>query len=224
MGTESSLLLTISKRPRILIDVSRTPKNDRAGYLFIVNTFIQTGKQPSLQAISSVLEYRSKRSAQLMLERLAATGRIKYLDGKIDLVHDLGSLGGENTVSVPIAGSASCGSLDLAEENIEDYVEISTALARPGYKYFILRAHGESMNLSGISDGDLLLVRQQVTANEGDTVVALVNDEASIKHFHREKGFVVLRPNSTDKSIKPIILSEEFLIQGVVVTSLPDPF
>lgn len=80
------------------------------------------------------------------------------------------------------------------------------------------------MNLSGIDDDDLVLVRQQATANEGDRVVALVNDEASIKHFHREKGLVILRPNSTDKSIKPIILSEAFVILGVVITRLPNPF
>jgi repressor LexA len=204
--------------------MARTPKNDPDGYLFIVNSFIQTGKQPSLQAISSALGYRSKRSAQLMLKRLDKMGRIKYTFGKIDLVHDPATSGGENTVSVPVAGSVSCGALALAEENIEEYIDISTMLARPGYKYFILRAKGESMNLSGINDGDFVLIRQQATANEGDRVVGLVNDEASIKHFHREKGFVVLRPNSTDKTIKSIILSEAFIILGVVVTTLPDPF
>jgi repressor LexA len=202
----------------------RTPKNDREGYLFIVNSFLQIGKQPSLQAICDALEYRSKRSAQLMLKRLARAGRIGYKDGKIELVQDALSSGGENTVSVPVVGSASCGALDFAEENIDEYLNVSTVLARPGYKYFILRAKGESMNLSGINNGDLVLVRKQVTANEGEKVVALVNDEASIKHFHREQDFVVLRPNSTDRSIKPIILSEEFSIQGVVITRLPNPY
>lgn len=202
----------------------RTPKNDREGYLFIVNSFLQIGKQPSLQAICDALEYRSKRSAQLMLERLARAGRIGYKDGKIELVQDALSSGGENTVSVPVVGSASCGALDFAEQNIDEYLNVSTVLARPGYKYFILRAKGESMNLSGINNGDLVLVRKQVTANEGEKVVALVNDEASIKHFHREQDFVVLRPNSTDRSIKPIILSEEFSIQGVVITRLPNPY
>lgn len=202
----------------------RTPKNDREGYLYILNSFIRTGKQPSLQAVSDAMGYRSKRSVQLMLERLAKAGLIRYEEGKIVLVQDLMTSAGESTVSVPIVGDASCGPLVLAEQNIADHVNVSTRIARPGHKYFILRAKGESMNLSGIDDDDLVLVRQQATANEGDRVVALVNDEASIKHFHREKGLVVLRPNSTDKSIKPIILSEAFVILGVVITTLPDPF
>jgi repressor LexA len=202
----------------------RTPKNDREGYLCVLNSFIRTGKQPSLQAIADSLGYRSKRSAQLMLDRLAGKGLLKYEGGKIELVQDRMSSSGESTVSVPLVGDASCGPLVLAEQNIRDHIDVSTRLARPGHKYFILRANGESMNLSGIYDQDLVLVRQQATADEGDRVVALVNDEASIKHFHREKGLVVLRPNSTDKSIKPIILSEAFSVLGVVITTLPNPF
>jgi len=77
------------------------------------------------------------------------------------------------------------------------------------------------MNKSGIGDGDLVLVRQQMTAEEGEKVVALINDEATIKHFHREDDLIVLKPSSTDKKHKPIVLSDEFMIQGVVVTTLP---
>lgn len=207
-----------------LYNMPRTPKNDREGYLYILNSFIRTGKQPSLQAIANALEYRSKRSAQLMLDRLAEKGLLKYHDGKIELVQDSTFRTGESTVSIPLVGDVSCGPLVLAEQNVEDHIDVSTQLARPGYKYFILRAKGESMDLSGIDDGDLVLVRQQATANEGDRVVALVNDEASIKHFHREKGLVILRPNSTDKTIKPIILSEAFVVLGLVITTLPNPF
>lgn len=202
----------------------RTPKNDREGYLYILNTFIRTGKQPSLQSISDSMEYRSKRSAQLMLKRLAKSGLLKYEDGEIELSQDHVSSSGESTTPIPLVGDASCGPLVLAEQNIEHYIDVSTRLARPGHKYFILRAKGESMNRSGIEEGDMVLVRQQATANEGDRVVALVNDEASIKHFHRDKGLVILRPNSTDRSIKPIILSEAFIVLGVVVTTLPNLF
>lgn len=202
----------------------RTPKNDREGYLYILNSFIRTGKQPSLQAVSDAMGYRSKRSAQLMLERLAKAGLLKYVDGKIELAPDQMFSSGESTTSVPLVGDASCGPLVLAEQNIEDYIDVSTKLARPGHKYFILRAQGGSMNRSGIDNGDMVLVRQQATANEGDRVVALVNDEASIKHFHQDKGLVILRPNSTDRSIKPIILSDAFAVLGVVITTLPNPY
>lgn len=202
----------------------RIPKHDFEGYLFIIDYFLRNKKPPSHQTIADHFGFGSKRSAQLMLIRLANSGRIKYEGGKIELLQDPATSTSESTVKVPIVGTGSCGMLDLAEEVFDEYVEVSTVLARPNHRYFILRANGQSMNLSGINDGDLVLVRQQATAQEGDRVVALVNNEASIKHFHRENGFVVLKPNSTDKTVKPIILSEEFIIQGVVVQTLPNPF
>jgi repressor LexA len=64
-------------------------------------------------------------------------------------------------------------------------------------------------------------VRQQPTAEENEKVVALINDEATVKHFHQEGDMVVLKPNSTDPSNKPIVLSDEFVIQGVVAATLP---
>ena len=76
------------------------------------------------------------------------------------------------------------------------------------------------MNKSGINDKDLVLIRQQVTAQEGEKVVALIDDEATIKHFHREGDLVMLKPNSTDNH-KSIVLSDEFIIQGIVVATLP---
>lgn len=204
--------------------MARLPKYDVEGYLFIVDSFLRHGKQPSHQAIADHFGFGSKRSAQLMLRRLAQAGRIKYEAGKIELPNNPTTSAGENTVRVQVVGTIPCGGLELAEEVLGNYVEVSTLLAKPSHKYFILKAKGESMNLSEINDGDPVLVQQQATANEGDRVVALVNGEATIKHFHREKGLVVLKPNSTDKTIKPIILSEEFIIQGKVVATLPGPF
>jgi repressor LexA len=199
----------------------RISTSDDDGYQFIVRYFIQNGRAPSFQAIATALGYASKRSVQLLVGRLRDSGRIKYADGKIDLVFTPNLAGGEQTVPVPIVGSVPCGGLALAEEDIEDYVEISTMLAKPSSRYFILRAKGDSMDLSGIDDGDLVLIRQLPTANDGDRVVALVNGEATIKHFHREKGMVVLRPNSSNPQNKPIFLSEALLIQGIVVCALP---
>ena len=127
----------------------------------------------------------------------------------------------EQTVDVPLVGSVACGLPSLAEQDPEAVIEVSTKIARPGHTYFVLRARGTSMNKSGIKDGDLLLVRQQPTAEENEKVVALINDEATVKHFHQEGDMVVLKPNSTDPSNKPIVLSDEFVIQGVVAATLP---
>ena len=201
----------------------RLPKDDEKGLRFITDHFAKFGKAPSFQAIADHMDYVSKRSVQLMLERLQTDGRIIYELGKISLVHTRLSELGEQTVTVPILGRVPCGSFDLAEEIFEDQLEVSTQLARPGNQYFVLRAKGDSMNLSGIEDGDLCLIRKQPAANDGERVVGVVNGQATIKHFHREKDVVVLRPNSTDKSIGPIYLSEEFAIIGVVIATLPNP-
>ena len=201
---------------------AKTQEIDRRGYSFIRNQFAQTGEMPSLREISKELGYKSPRSAQLLLERLRNEGLIYYIGGQIGLVHNPATSGGEHTVSVPVVGTAACGALTLADQVVEDYIELSTKIASPPYKYFILRAKGDSMNLSGIRDGDLVLVRQQPRANNGDKVVALVNDEATIKLFYLENGVVVLKPDSTDKSFRPIVLSEHLVIQGVVVQTIPN--
>lgn len=204
--------------------MNRLRTNDDDAYNFIVRYFMLNGRAPSFQVIADGLGFASKRSVQLVIDRLREAGRISSSKGKIELVLSASDFGGERTVPVPLVGTASCGALAFAEQDVEDYIDVSTMIANPGSKYFILRAMGDSMNLSGIDDGDLVLIRQQSSATEGQKVIALVNDEATIKHFHREKGLVVLRPNSTDKTIRPIILSEGFSVQGVVITTLPNPF
>src|SRR5437879_540390 len=145
--------------------MGRKAKNDDEGYQFIVNYFMPYGRAPSFQAIADKLGYASKRSVQLLAERLRDSDRISYANGKIDLVYNPAIAGGERTISVPIVGSVPCGGLDLAEENIEGFADVSTALATSGGRYFILRAIGNSMDLSGIDDGDLILIRQQPSAN-----------------------------------------------------------
>ncbi|MBU4348190.1 repressor LexA, partial [Patescibacteria group bacterium] len=93
--------------------------------------------------------------------------------------------------------------------------------AKPPYKYFMLRAVGDSMNKARINDGDLVLVRQQMTANNGDIVVALIDDEATIKKLRLHKDHVILEPDSTNSEHCPIVLERDFRIQGIVVRSMP---
>jgi repressor LexA len=78
------------------------------------------------------------------------------------------------------------------------------------------------MNNTGINDGDLVLVRSQQSAENGARVVALIDNEATIKEFWRGNGVVLLKPNSTNNQHRPIILTENFLIQGEVITVIPD--
>jgi repressor LexA len=128
----------------------------------------------------------------------------------------------ESTIEVPLVGNAACGTPLLAQENIEAMVPVSTLLALRGQKHFLLRAIGDSMNDAGIDDGALVLVRQQSTADSGDVVVALVDDEATIKELRKSADAVVLLPRSKNRSHKPIVLRRDFQVQGVVVATLPD--
>ncbi len=201
--------------------MTRTNKQDLKGYSFIRSSIVHTGITPSLREVGKAIGYDSPRSVQLMLERLKKRGLVSYSQGVIKLCANRGFSTSERTVEVPVVGSVACGLPSLAEQDPEAMVELSTKIAPPGHTYFLLRARGTSMNKSGIKDSDLVLVRQQSTAEENEKVVALINDDATIKHFHHEDDVVVLRPNSTDLTHKPIVLSDEFMIQGVVVAILP---
>ena len=201
--------------------MDRTEKKDLAGYAFIRNQIVHTGIKPSLREIGRVVGYGSPRSVQLMLERLQRRGLLSISDGVFTLKGAGLTTSSQRTVAVPLVGSVACGLPTLAEQDPEAVVEVSTKIAKPGHRYFLLRARGNSMNKSGIQDGDLVLVRQQLTADEGERIVALINDDATIKHFHWRDGLVVLQTNSTDRTIRPIVLSDDFVIQGVVVATLP---
>ncbi len=201
--------------------MNRINKIDLQGYAFIRNQIMHTGVTPTLRAIAAVVGYSSPRSVQLMLERLQKRGFISYSDGVIRLSPSKIPTMGERTVDVPLVGSVACGQPSLAEQDFEALIPVSTRIARPGNTYFLLRARGRSMNKSGINDGDLLLVRQQPTADDGEKVVALINDDATVKHLYHDGDVIVLRPNSTDPNEQPIVLSEDFMIQGVVAAVLP---
>ena len=202
--------------------MGKTEKIDLKGFAYIRNRIVHSGVTPSLREIAREVGYSSPRSAQLMLARLEKRGLLERVDGVIRLTaHGDKSSVSEDVVDVPLVGSVACGLPTLAEQDPEALIPISTKIARRGGTYFVLRAIGDSMNRSGIEDGNLVLVRQQSTAERGQKIVALINDEATIKHFYPEDNVVILRPNSTEKSHRPIILSEEFSIQGVVITILP---
>ena len=190
---------------------------------FLRNAIVHDGHSPSIRDLAHALGYKSPRTAFLVLAELIDGGWLKRRsNGGLQLRKDLPETDDHaRTIQIPLVGSVACGAPLLAEENIEAVIPVSTALAKPGWKYFILRAKGNSMDQAGIEDGSLLLVRQQPVAENGDKVVALVDDEATVKEFQRERDLVVLKPKSSDKKHKPIVLTENFIIQGVVKSVLP---
>lgn len=170
----------------------------------------------------SSLKYKSPRSAALIIDRLIERGVLRRRsDGELQFIQTkLNRMGGVQTVDVPLVGSVPCGAPVLAEENMEALFKISTDLARPPHRYFLLRAEGDSMNKRGIKDGDFILVRQQTTAQNGEVVVALIDGEATIKEFRKLSDVVILQPRSTNPANKPIVLESNLAIQGVVVKTI----
>ena len=206
----------------VLLNVmNRTEQIDLQGFAFIRNQIIHLGVMPSLREIGRQVGYASPRSVQLMLGRLERRGLLSRASGTWRLGTRASHVGGYQVVDVPLLGSIACGVPSLAQQEPEAIIPVSTKLARPGGRYFLLRAQGTSMNRAGIQPGDLVLVRQQHTAEAGDKVVALINDDATIKRFHRDRDLVVLRPDSTDRSHQPIVATDDLAIQGVVVATLP---
>lgn len=121
-------------------------------------------------------------------------------------------------IRVPLVGSAPCGNPLVGEQNIEEYILVEKAKIKSGFKYFILRAEGDSMNLKGINDGDLVLCRLQEKADTGDRVVALLDGgNVTIKEYGpRKDGIRQLIPKSTNKRHTPITPEEGSIVQGVV--------
>lgn len=190
----------------------------------IRNTLMTKGRVPSVRELMTELGYRSPRSAAVLMEQLEEKGVLKKkADGSMQLIEQRTGADDRThaqTVDIPLVGSVACGMPIMAEENVEALIPVSVKLARPPHKYFLLRAQGDSMNGKGINDGDLVLVRQQESADNGDSVVALIDDHATIKEFHRSEYAVVLKPKSSNEKHKPIILTEDFRVQGIVVTAI----
>jgi hypothetical protein len=140
----------------------------------------------------------------------------KYLSGPKRL-HSM-----EEIINVPLFDSVGCGDLMFADSIIQDMIPIKSNLISKGAKYFILRAVGDSMDLAGINDGNLVLCKKDYYPKDGDSVVALIGDDAVIKEFHCENGVIFLNPRSSNHEHKPLrfINDEDIKIQGIVVRVL----
>lgn len=189
----------------------------------IRSSIINFGRCPSLRDLMKTLGYRSPRSASLLVNKLIAKGILRRnAYGSLQIVRDFEGNANIQTIDIPLMGTAPCGMPIFAEENIQALFPVSTKLAKPPHKYFLLRAKGDSMNKKEINDGDFILVKKQPTAENGDTIVALVDNEVTIKEYSASTHAVVLRPRSTNNIHKPIVAGNDFQVQGVVVTVIPN--
>jgi repressor LexA len=161
-------------------------------YDYIVSCIRDQGYPPSVREIGEAVGLRSPSTVHFHLKHLEEAGMIAKGAGKGRAITLTTQPVTEN--QVPIVGNVAAGSPILAEECIEDYLTFDTG--GRGDEYFALRVRGESMLNAGILPGDLVVVRRQPTANNGEIVVAMIEDEATVKRFSRRDGHVWLLPEN----------------------------
>ncbi|HIS69327.1 MAG TPA: transcriptional repressor LexA [Candidatus Gallacutalibacter stercoravium] len=169
----------------------------------------QDGLPPSVREICNATGLKSTSTVHAHLKTLEENGYITRDAGLNRAIH---IAGGERSVQVPILGQVTAGLPILAVEDVEGYVPLNESQSR-GRDLFALRVKGYSMKNAGILDGDIVICQKTPTADNGDIVVALLEDEATVKRFFREDGFIRLQPENPD--FTPII-SEQVVILGRV--------
>ena len=153
------------------------------------------------------------------LAHMRENGMLDY-SGRRNITTHEAKITRNETTKVPVLGAVSCGVPKFAEENIEEYVRLPVALFGKG-EFFILRANGDSMIEANIDNGDLVVVRKQNYANEGDIVVALMEEEATLKRYYPEPEQRRVRLHPENSRLDDIYV-EDFIIQGVAVKVIKD--
>ena len=174
------------------------------------------GYPPSVREIANAVGLKSTSTVHGHLQRLEKRGllhRDAMKPRAMEVVGDPNFLR-NSTTAVPVVGHVQAGVPILAEQNLEDYVPIPDVMLGNG-NHFILRVHGESMIDAGIMDGDYIIVRQQSEAANGDIIVAMLDDSATVKRFYKENGQYRLQPENP--TMEPIY-TKELTILGEVVS------
>ena len=192
-------------------------KRQAAILRFVIESIRDYGYPPTIAEIGHQFGIASTNGVNDHLRALEKKGYIER-SSKARGIHIMpkaaAGLYANEAVMLPLVGHVAAGQPILAEENIEDHVAVSGSIASSDA--YCLRVHGDSMIEDGILDGDIVVVDQSREARTGDVVVALIGDEATIKHFHPHGGEIELRPaNSTMDSIR--VPAENVQLQGVVV-------
>jgi repressor LexA len=184
---------------------------------FIISEIRENGMPPSISEMATYLEVSSKNGVAKLLDQLEEKGYIET-NGKARGITVLESLGQsllKGLVRAPILGSIQAGMPTLAEENIEEWVNLPQTLTKNRRDVFLLRVRGDSMKNAGILEDDLVIVKPTKDVKHGDIVVALLHDEATVKRFIKVQNRVYLKPeNDNYQNIYP---KEEWTVQGKVV-------
>jgi repressor LexA len=185
---------------------------------YIRQTIDSKGYPPSVREIGEAIGLSSSSTVHGHLDKLAKLGLMRRDPTKPRAIELLGERMNRNrtrTMTIPVIGRVTAGQPILAQEHVEDHFPLPVDFVRADEKeLFFLKVQGDSMVDAGILDGDWVLVRQQETAQNGEIVVALIEDEATVKRFYKEHGQIRLQPEN--RFMDPIIVPDAKVLGKVV--------
>ncbi len=175
---------------------------------FIKEQIKDKGYPPAVRDICQAVDLKSTSSVHAHLEKLEKNGYIRRDPTKpraIEILDENFNVGRREMASIPVVGSVAAGQPILARQNIETYFPMPVEYA-PNAECFALKVKGDSMINIGINDGDIVFVRSCSSAENGDLVVALIEDSATVKNFYKEDGHIRLQPQND--AMEPIIVND----------------
>ncbi len=197
-------------------------KKQQKVYEFIESYIEAKGFGPTVREIAEGLELSSPSTVHVHLKTLEQKGYIVRdnlksrsiaLTRPLESAPTLGESGSSQSLTLPLVGNVAAGEPILAEENIEETMTLPTELVGDSAS-FILKVHGESMIEAGINDGDFVVVKQTQVAHNGEIIVALIDDGATVKRFFKERDHIRLQPENS--SMEPIITRDCSIVGKVV--------
>lgn len=183
---------------------------------FVDSYYLENNKSPGLQQIAEEL-HQIKSTIRNYLIKMDEEGMLIY-SGRAGIKTPTIEKSSFETVSVALIGSIVCGEPLSAEQNITEIFKLPKSLLGEG-NFFMLEAHGNSMINAGINDGDKVIIRQQNTAHEGQIIVALIDDETTLKRFYRDPKNKRFRLHPENEEYDDIYV-DKLEIQGVAVSTL----
>ena len=187
-------------------------KKEKEIYEYIKQQIDEAGYPPSVREICNAVGLSSPSTVHRYINNLEEKGYIIKADSKKRAIKLAKQENGVDVLSVPVVGFVAAGQPILAEENIEEYFPLPINYAK-NTDMFMLKVKGESMINAGILDGDYVIVEQKETAKNGEIVVALLDDSATVKTFYKEKDHIRLQPEND--ALEPIITKDAKIIGKV---------
>lgn len=191
--------------------MEKLTSSEKRVYEYVSDFWAENGYSPSVRDICAALDFASTSTVHLYLSRLEAKGFLEKENGKS---RSLRPLLIKNRDEIAILGTVRAGSPILAEENLSGYIRYANASAYPKESLFALRIVGDSMIEAGILEGDVVIVYRDADVQNSDIVVALIENEATVKTFYKENGHFRLQPENS--SLSPIIVNELVILGKVI--------